>query len=480
MTERERFERLVDKHQPHHRWFFERPHVSRRCFFQQAAAGIGGFFLADRPVRGETESAGSVQTKNTAKSVIFVFLRGAPSHVDTFDFKNIPGVTPADFRPETFNGVTVPMRLLGNTSRVLPKIAIIRSGLAWARAHPLAQTWMQIGRNPTSVSGRIAPHIGSVVAIEKEAERSPGQAFPGFISLRARNISGAGYFPVEYGPFQTEPSAAGLAAATHRPGIGRFHRRWNLLQGLDGELRGRNSPFGASASGMGGLYENARRLMLSPAIEAAFSYSEEESVRYGRTPFGNAMLTAGKIVAQDQGTRFIQVESQGWDHHGDIYNLDSPATARSIYQQTGEFDPAFAALIEDLDTSGKLDETLVVVCGEFGRTPGPLSAGRNGRDHYLQMFYVLAGGGVQGGRVIGATNDQGGKGPGAFTTEPGWVRDRDIRPEDIEATIYSALGIDWTTIRYDDPFDRGFYYVPLAEDDAYAPVHDLWPSAAAS
>lgn len=480
MTERERFERLVDKHQPHHRWFFERPHVSRRCFFQQAAAGIGGFFLADRPVRGETESAGSVQTKNTAKSVIFVFLRGAPSHVDTFDFKNIPGVTPADFRPETFNGVTVPMRLLGNTSRVLPKIAIIRSGLAWARAHPLAQTWMQIGRNPTSVSGRIAPHIGSVVAIEKEAERSPGQAFPGFISLRARNISGAGYFPVEYGPFQTEPSAAGLAAATHRPGIGRFHRRWNLLQGLDGELRGQNSPFGASASGMGGLYENARRLMLSPAIEAAFSYSEEESVRYGRTPFGNAMLTAGKIVAQDQGTRFIQVESQGWDHHGDIYNLDSPATARSIYQQTAEFDPAFAALIEDLDTAGKLDETLVVVCGEFGRTPGPLSAGRNGRDHYLQMFYVLAGGGVQGGRVIGATNDQGGKGPGAFTTEPGWVRDRDIRPEDIEATIYSALGIDWTTIRYDDPFDRGFYYVPLAEDDAYAPVHDLWPSAAAS
>ena len=79
-----------------------------------------------------------------------------------------------------------------------------------------------------------------------------------------------------------------------------------------------------------------------------------------------------------------------------------------------------------------------------------------------------------GGTVIGETNDRGGKGPGAFTTEPGWYRDRDIRPEDIEATIYSALGIDWTTIRYDDPLDRGFYYVPLAKEDAYAPVDELW------
>ena len=115
-----------------------------------------------------------------------------------------------------------------------------------------------------------------------------------------------------------------------------------------------------------------------------------------------------------------------------------------------------------------------MACGEFGRTPGQLSNSRNGRDHYLQMFFVLAGGGVKGGTVIGETNEQGGKGPGAFTTEPGWYRDRDIRPEDIEATIYSALGIDWTTIRYDDPLDRGFYYVPLAEDDAYAPVEELW------
>ena len=76
--------------------------------------------------------------------------------------------------------------------------------------------------------------------------------------------------------------------------------------------------------------------------------------------------------------------------------------------------------------------------------------------------------------MIGSTNDSGGLGAGAFTTEAGWSRDRDIRPEDIEATIYLALGIDWTTTRNDDPLNRGFRYLPLAEDDVCAPVQELW------
>ncbi len=471
MTERERFDKIVSRRQPVHRWFFEREHLSRRCFFRDSLTGLGGFFLADRIAQGETESAGSVTPQNTAKSVIFLFMRGAPSHVDMFDFKNIEGITPTNFAPETFDGVTLPTGLLGNTARVLDKIAIIRSGLAWARAHPLAQTWLQIGRNPTSATGRIAPHIGSVIAIEKEPERLPGQAFPPFISLQARKISGSGYFPAELGPFQTFASADGMASANHPGGKGPFTSRWNLLQAIDRELRGEDSPLGPQAASMGRLYEHAKRLMFNPAVESAFTFTPEESERYGNSPFGNAVLTARKIVEQDQGTRFIQIESNGWDHHGDIY-LD--AQNNNLYRQTREFDPAFAALIEDLEASGKLAETMVLACGEFGRTPGQLSDGRNGRDHYLQMFFVLAGGGVRGGQVIGATNDSGGRGPGSFTTEFGWSRERDIRPEDIEATIYSALGIDWTTVRYDDPLGRGFYYVPVADDDAYAPVDELF------
>lgn len=472
MTERERFERVVNRRQPVHQWFFQRPHISRRTFFRNTLSGVGGFFLADQVARGATKSMGSVTTQNTATSVIFLFMRGAPSHVDLFDFKDIPGVTPANFAPEAFNGTTLPTGLLGNTARVIDKIAIIRSGLAWARAHPLAQTWLQIGRSPISATGRIAPHIGSVVAMEKEPQRVAGQAFPPFISLEARKISGPGYFPSELGPFQTFASAAGLGSATHPAGKETFDNRWSLLQEIDSELRGEGSPLGPQAAGMGRIYEGARRLMFNPSVEAAFSFTQEESARYGRTTFGNAVLTARKIIEQDEGTRFVQVESNGWDHHGDIY-LDAQ-NGNNLYRRMREFDPAFAALIEDLDKSGKLDQTLVVACGEFGRTPGPLSAARNGRDHYLQMFYVLAGGGVQGGRVIGATNDRGGRGPGSFTTEFGWSRDRDIRPEDIEATIYSALGIDWTTVRHDDPLGRGFYYVPVSDEDAYAPVDELF------
>ena len=372
----------------------------------------------------------------------------------------------------------MPTGLLGNTARVADKIAIIRSGLAWARAHPLAQKWMQVGRNPVSASGRIAPHIGSVVAIEKDPERRPDQAFPTFIALQPRNLVGGGYFPVQHAPFRANASASGLAATSHPAGQTVFDRRWQLLQEMDGELRGSESPLGSKAAGMGELYGNAKRLMFNPVVETAFTFTQEESARYGSTAFGNAVLTARKIIEQDQGTRFIQIDSGGWDHHGTIYDRN---IRNNIYRQTSEFDPAFAALIEDLETAGKLSETLVVACGEFGRTPGNLSNSRSGRDHYLQMFYVLAGGGVQGGTVIGKTNDENiGRGPGAFTVEYGWSRDRDIRPEDIEATMYSALGIDWTTIRQDDPLNRGFYYVPLAEDEVYSPVNELWGSDAAA
>jgi len=466
MTEQERFQKLIARRPHAHLPFFKRPQLSRRQFFRSTAAGLGGYFLSDllRPV--EAHAQGSVQPKGTAKNCIFLFLQGAPSHVDTFDFKDIPGVTPTDFAPETINGVRFPVGLMPRTAHVLDKIAIVRSGLSWALAHPVAQTWFQIGRNPVSATGRIAPHIGSVVAIEKEPQRRPDQIFPAFIAFNSSNTSGPGYFPTELGPFKTVPDPEGLAAAEHSAGQGRFEQRWELLQSLDGSLRAPNSPLGEAVTGMGKLYDSARGMMFNPLVEQAFAYTDEESARYGGSRFGDACLLAKKTLEADQGTRFIQVTLGSWDHHADIYDRGQE---RNIYAQTGEFDPAFAALIEDLGASGLLDDTLVLVAGEFGRTVGSLTNTRNGRDHYLQMFYVLAGGGVQGGKIIGSTTDT-----GSFTVDPGWSRFRDVRPEDIEATIYSALGIDWTTVRTDDPLGRGFSYVPLADGDAYAPVHELW------
>lgn len=469
MTERERFQKLTSRWQPVHQGFYERPHITRRRFFRSAAAGIAGFALADPIAAAATEAsaAGSVQPRGTAKNVILIFLRGGPSHVDMFDFKEVPGVTPADFKPEQFNGVTLPTGLLGRTAQVLDKIAIIRSGMAWARAHPLAQIWMQIGRDPTSQAGRLAPNIGSVVALEKEPERLPHQAFPAFIALQPARLRRSGILSDQYSPLAITPAPEGLASATHPGGLSEFEYRWDLMQALDSDLSGSSPPFGDLAVGRASAYEVARDLTVSPSVSQAFQYSAEDSERYGGTKAGNAYLLAKNIIVQEQGTRFIHVEHTGWDQHGAIYSdLELYRTARD------EFDPAFSALITDLDRSGKLDETLVVACGEFGRTPGSLSAKRNGRDHFLQMFYVVAGAGIKGGTVIGATNDQGPR-PGAFTTEPGWHRDREVRPEDIEATIYSALGIDWTTVRYDE-LGRPFRYVPLADEDVYSPVEELW------
>ena len=90
------------------------------------------------------------------------------------------------------------------------------------------------------------------------------------------------------------------------------------------------------------------------------------------------------------------------------------------------------------------------------------------------MLYVLFGGGIRGGTAIGSTDDVGGRGPGLFTTELSWSRVSEIRPEDFESTIYSALGIDWTTVRLHDPLGRGFRYVHLSDENAYAPVDELW------
>jgi uncharacterized protein (DUF1501 family) len=113
-----------------------------------------------------------------------------------------------------------------------------------------------------------------------------------------------------------------------------------------------------------------------------------------------------------------------------------------------------------------LDETMVVVLSEFGRTPGPLTS-QNGRDHYLRMSTVFAGGGTRGGKVIGKTDAT-----GANVVEYGWKANRDVRPEDVTASIYSALGIDYTTIRRDDPLGRGFEYVPGSEYRAGGPIGD--------
>jgi hypothetical protein len=463
MNEQNKLDRCFAAHPYQHQNFFARPHWTRRQMIQFSAAGLAGTFLTPR-IRGAAAGGAGVVPKGTAKNVIFVLLQGAPSHVDTFDLKFTDGVTPASFQPENIGGTLWPTGLMPKLGQQLSKFAIVRSVRSHAVVHSLSQVWVQIGRNPTGVLGNVAPHIGSVVAAEKEAERLPGQTFPTFLSLNATSnlMPGAGYLEVKYGPFKLTADAGGIPYTANPNGDARLRRRLDLLDTLDGNLR-KSSPDGVAMEDFAEFYVAADGLMHSPAVNQAFTFTAADSARYGGTGLGNAFLVAHQVLKAQQGTRFIQVTStDGWDMHAQIYSANNlPAKGRVL-------DNGLSALLDDLEASGLLSTTLIVMMGEFGRTVGRLT-GAAGRDHYPQQFAFFAGGGVKGGTIVGQTNES-----GSDVVDPGWSRSRYVYTEDIEATIYSALGIDWTYVRQDDPLHRGFEYVPFSGQDLYGPVHELW------
>ena len=468
MHGQEKFLKFIEKHPHPHQTFFNRPHFTRRKFFEVVGAGVTGSYLVGNASAARIVDNAQVTTKNTAKNVIFILLAGAPSHVDTFDFKIYDGVTPPAAKPETINGVVWPTGILPKLKNNLPDFAVVRSMRAWALVHGLAQTWTQIGRNPAAALGDIAPNIGSIVAIEKTPERLPSHVFPTFVALNSSGAAGPGYLSATFAPFQAVPTNSGLPDTTNVDGQARIEERWSLLHSLDDPLRV-DSPLGKPVDDMDEFYKAAKGIMYNNAVRQAFGFTTADSQRYGNNGFGNACLVAKQILQANQGTRFIQITVGGWDMHQNIYGANGDATrGNNIFTLGKVMDDGVSALLNDLKGAGMLKDTLVVMVGEFGRTVGKVTAAF-GRDHYPQQFAFFAGGGVKGGTVIGSTNAD-----GSTTADPGWSRARDIKPEDVEATIYSALGINWTRVRYDDPFGRGFEYVPHSDQDIYGPINELF------
>ncbi len=465
MNANEKFLKFIEKYPHRHKNFFDRPYGSRRNFLKLGAGTVTASWLAQKAAANEVRiDALNVPLLNKAKNCIFILLSGAPSHVDTFDLKIVDGVTPVNvFRPETVNGLLLPTGLMPRLATLTNEFAVIRSMRSWALVHNLAQIWTQVGRNPVAALGDIAPNIGSIVAIEKEKERRATDIFPTFLALNSQSAVGSGYLASEYAPFKTATSQNGIQNVTHSDGQTRFNDRYTMLGNLDASKR-TNSPYGRPMEDMDAFYKAARGMMFNPVVDQAFRFTAAERAPYGNSGFGDSCLTARKVLEANAGTRFVQITFGGWDDHQNIYQDNVlPARMRTL-------DTALGQLITDLKASGVLNETLIVAVGEFGRTTGRLS-GAQGRDHFVQQFCFLAGAGIKGGRAIGATNSLGSASdPSNF----GWYKQRDVRPEDIEATIYSALGINYTSIRYDDPFGRGFEYVPYAHEDLYAPVRELW------
>ncbi len=443
--------------------FWRKPHLNRRLFFRHLAGTVGGYMLMpSRP--GEVLARGA-QPIAKAANCIFILLSGGASHTDTFDLKT-GAWTPAGFNPTWFESLYWPQGLLPKLAEHMDSIAVVRSVRSWAAVHDLARNWVQIGRNPVASTARIAPHIGSVVSLEL-GPKTPGKILPTFMALNSgNNIPGPGYLTPDHAPFFVDANGAGLGNTSHPDGAAVFGRRYDLLLALEAEERSANE-LGGGTREMMQFNQSARQLMYNTTVDNSFRFANDERLRYGNTSFGNACLAARNLLRNKLGTRFIQISVGGWDNHTGIYQ--GPFNAANANSVARQFDTGLGALLGDLGQAGLLDQTLVCCMGEFGRTVGPLNTGA-GRDHFLQQAVLFAGAGIRGPKVIGSTDDL-----GRATMEPGWSGGRDIRAEDIEATIYSALGIDWMTVRRDDPLGRGFEYVPLSSTaNLYAPVHELW------
>ncbi|MFN0121625.1 MAG: DUF1501 domain-containing protein [Blastocatellia bacterium] len=471
-TKHEQYGHVCDTCRPHRsaNSLLTGPALGRRDFFKLTGAGVSGFFLTPLLSGEATVQAAAPSLIGRAKNCIFILLTGAPSHIDTFDLKPASW-TPADFNPTQYNGIWFPQGLMPNLAAKLDKLAIVRSLRAPALVHPLQQSWAQIARSPSSRLGKIAPNMGSVVALEMEKNRKSTQKLPGFVSLNTGgSVVGPGYFNGLYAPFDVTAAPTGFNILSNTDGQANFERRYATLQSLDSRLRN-NSPLGDDVTTMGSFYGFGKGMMYDPVVDAAFKFTTEEQTRYGNTGLGNSCLVARNILKSDQGTRYIQINYGSWDHHDNIYDRAAPD---SLYPVSTGLDLGLSNLLTDLAASPGasggtlLDETLIVAMGEFGRTPGaPTNQG--GRDHYFQHFAVFAGGGVSGGKVIGETDFS-----GTTVANPGWSQNRPIQYEDIAATIYSALGIDYTTKRNDDPFNSGFEYVPFASEGAWYPINELF------
>ncbi len=417
-----------------------RPGLSRRSLLKVGVLGLSGLTLPDVL---RLRATARPQAPGGDLSVILVWLDGGPPQHETYDPK--PDA-PTEFRgplkaiPTAVPGVQV-SELMPEHARLMDKMTIIRSMHHDNGDHFAAAHWMltgYLGSNSTNLSPKY-PSIGSVVAKVKGAKTSGMPAYVGLPNTHSVGLvpgyHGAAYLGVAHGPFSADgdPNSDGYGVANLSPpgdvDVRRLADRRALLSAFD------SARTDADASGlMDGLDrfgQQAFAMISGPEARAAFDLKRESPHlrdRYGRNTWGQSALVARRLVGA--GVRFVTLTFGGWDMHSSL--------EKSVKSAVPNVDRAVATLVDDLETRGMLDSTMVLVMGEFGRTPRINTGGVPGvdpvpgRDHWGEVMSVLvAGGGVKGGQVIGSSNSRG--------EVP---RDRPLRPQDLAVTIYRKLGID--------------------------------------
>jgi len=459
------------------------PTLTRRELLRVGGVSlIGGFLNPFRPLNVHAQQR--VEPMGTARQALFINIDGGMSQIDTLDAKEGPW-TPDYFDIRSFpNDLKLPYGLFKNLPDVLDKLTVVRSLTAWDVVHGRAQYYIQTGHPLNLALAKEVPAIGAVVAYELAKYRKPTDSLPAYIAMNsAGNQAGLinqGFLSAEFGPMSLSIGEGPPNLAPQKGMEETFQRRWERLQQLDKSLRSGNAGLDRGFADYHEYYRGAWAIITDPRVPEILHITEEDKKRYGGTSIGNCLALARNLFRADAGTRFIMASHGGWDHHGNIYKENT----RNHPTLTRELDIAFTSLIKDLagipskqnPEKTLLDETLIICMSEFGRTPGPLSETRKGREHYMHVHAgIFAGGGIKRGAVIGKTDEHGGK-----IVDYGWSANRSIYMEDIACTIYSALGIDWTKTIENTPSGRSFHYIEPASGTRYVrfrPVQELFAGA---
>ena len=387
---------------------------------------------------GDALKAQAEMKKGDDISVIHLFLTGGMSQMDTFDPK--PNSKPefrSQFKPiaTSVPGLKVTEHL-PRSAKLAHKYTVIRSMTHKTPVHVPACGLILSGHLP--LSSITHPCVGSVVS----KELGPRNELPAFVSVPGSTgyWESAGYLEPRFNPFDAgNPNAAKYQVRDLELPLGvdwaRMDRRRSLLKLADDKFRQYDSQ--NLIENMNSYYQTAFGLMQSERAKKAFLIGEEsEKLRdhYGRTSLGQGALLARRLV--ETGVRYVTITRgfNTWDHHSNIF----PSLSETFLP---ELDAAFTALIEDLESRGMLQKTLVIVTGEFGRTPEINNLA--GRDHWANAFSMcLAGAGVPGGQVWGETDEN-----GAYVTKD------PVEIPDFTATIFDKLGIDYRK-EYVNPLGR--------------------------
>ena len=384
--------------------------ITRRAFVERwAQATLGVTVLhgaASQILANEAKVGGK------AKNLIFLQMIGGMSHIDTLDPKEGDTKGPKD--PIKTNADLMLGGTMENLAKHGDKISLIRSMTSKTGVHASAQYIIRTGYEQRGTIKH--PAMG---AWAQHFLGESHKTLPSSVCVNRQPNNGNGFFPAAFSPLPILDPEAGLQNASPDVSGEVMSKRLALLEKLDSGFRSRFQT--ASVKSYTEFYENTVRIMSSEDLKA-FSIAEEPSElrdKYGRNNFGQGCLLARRLV--ERGVRCIEVASGGWDMHN---NIDE-----GLEERGAELDVALAALLSDLKERGLLETTLVVLCSEFGR--GPKINGNAGRDHHPKVFStLLAGGGVKGGFVYGASDK------GGFE-----VADKGVTVQDFLSTVGMALGL---------------------------------------